>query len=451
MTEARDPAGRQEALVRGFVTRFGRRPEVLVRAPGRVNLIGEHTDYNGLPVLPMAIDRSILIAAAGRDDSEVEIANAAERFPPRRYRLEADLRPFGPGDWGNYHQAAARILLDAGERQGLRGGAFLVAGDIPSGAGLSSSSALVVGSALALLALNGRTMAPIELAERAAAAERSVGTESGGMDQAVCLLAKAGHALRIDFDPLRARPVAIPAGYDVVVCDSLVEAAKSGAARAAYNGRVIECRLACCAFECLLGASLPRPLARLGELVRLFPERAPADFVALIENALPARPLALGELAERLGLSPTRLVGAAGAALAPDALFSVVRRARHVLTEAARVEEAVAALEAGDWLALSALMDASHASCRDDYEISSPALEALLTAAKNAGAIGARLTGAGFGGCTINLVASEDTALFVKMMARTVYHGRPATHRREHCFPVLASGGATVAPVEGAT
>jgi galactokinase len=431
-----------------FRAHFGRPPQIVVRAPGRVNLIGEHTDYNGLPVLPMAIDRAVVIAAAARDDRHVRIANADPRFAPRAYELRLPVPSFDAGDWGNYHKAAAHGLLGGLGSDALRGGDFFIDSDVPPGAGLSSSSALVVGSALALLAISDRSVAPLALAELAAAAERFVGTQSGGMDQAVCLLAQAGHALRIDFDPLRPRSVAMPSGYTVVVCHSLVEAEKSGAARAAYNGRVAECRLACRVLERLLGASLPRPLAHLGELRRLFPDRSLADFAVILENALPPRPLRLGEIAELVGTPRAHLAAASGAgAGAGDGgrtTYELVRRARHVLSEAERVDQAEAALAAGDWMRLSALMDASHASCRDDYEVSSPALEALVAAAKASGAAGARLTGAGFGGCTVNLVPSADVPLFLTMIERAFYQPRAAPRGREHCFAVVPSAGATV-------
>jgi galactokinase len=439
------PADRVAALAERFTAHYGRRPQLVVRAPGRVNLIGEHTDYNGLPVLPMAIDRAVLVAAAARDDGRVQIANADRRFEPRSYHLQPAIRRYAAGDWGNYHKAAAHGLLSALGNEAVCGGDFLVDGDVPAGAGLSSSSALVVGSALAFVGLSGRSVPPLELAELTAAAERYVGTQSGGMDQAVCLLAQAGHALRIDFHPLRPRQVPVPAGYAIVVCHSLVDAEKSGAARAAYNHRVVECRLACHVLECLLRTSLPRPLAHFGELRRLFPERSLADFAAIIENALPPRPLSLAEIAELVGTPADHLVSALGAEAGPRVTYALVRRARHVLSEAERVDHAEAALAAGDWLALSALMDASHASCRDDYEVSGPELEELVAAAKASGAVGARLTGAGFGGCTVNLVPSADLSLFLAMIERAYYQRRPAPRgRRDHCFVATPSQGATV-------
>lgn len=435
---------RVDRVLQRFAAHFGRAPTVVVRAPARVNLIGEHTDYNGLPALPMAIERCVLVAAAARDDRRVRVANAEEQYAPRTYHLQAGIRRFAAGDWGNYHKAAAQGLLSSLGPDALRGGDFLVDSDVPPGAGLSSSSALVVGSALALLAVSERGLPPLQIAELTAAAERYVGTQSGGMDQAICLLAQAGHALRIDFDPLRTRAVAVPADPAVVVCHSLVEAEKSGGARAAYNHRVIECGLACRVLDRLLGASLPRPLAHLGELRRLFPDRSLAHFAALLENALPPRPLRLEEIAARIGTPCEQLAAAVGRGARPSATYAIVQRARHVLTEAERVDQAEAALTAGDWLGLSALLDASHASCRDDYAVSSPALEELIVAAKAAGAIGARLTGAGFGGCTINLVPRANTGLFQVMLERSFYQSRPTARRREHSFVATASAGASV-------
>ncbi|MBX3023496.1 galactokinase [bacterium] len=400
-------------LAQRFAARYGRPPTALVRAPGRVNLIGEHTDYNGLPVLPFAIDRAVRIAAAPRADRHVVLASSSARFPPRQYLLAPAIEPAPSGDWANYHRAAAQGLIDVLGPAALRGGDFLIDGDVPPGAGLSSSSALVVGSMLGLLAISGRDLPPAGLAELAARAERYVGTQSGGMDQAVCLLAQRGHALRIAFDPLRTRPVPIPAGAAFVVCHSLVEAEKAGAARDAYNQRVRECARACRIFDRLLGGGGP-PLATLGELRRRLPERPLRDWVARFARAEPA----------------------------PDPLL--LRRVRHVLTEAERVDAAAGALAAGEWEALGALMDASHASCRDDYEISCEALEALVAAARAAGALGARLTGAGFGGCTINLVPAGEAGGFVRRMRETFYRDRPAAAGGEPCFVVAPSAGASV-------
>ena len=183
----------------------GRKPTHIVEAPGRVNLVGEHTDYNGYPVLPMALRRAIRVALATRRDGHVVACSPVPGYGECTCGLGRSIPPASAGDWCNYLKAAAQgLITHYGDSVEWVGFDAVVVGDIPSGAGLSSSSALVVASALALLAANERSMAPAALADLLASAERYVGTAGGGMDQAVCLQAVEGHALKIDFFPLRA-------------------------------------------------------------------------------------------------------------------------------------------------------------------------------------------------------------------------------------------------------
>ncbi len=448
MTEAMGAAEERRiaALMAAFGHRIRRPPAFVVRAPGRVNLLGEHTDYNGLPVLPMAIDRNILIAGVPCAERVVRVRNSARKFGARRFELRADIPASKPGDWGNYVKAAAQGLVRHCGARLACGAELLVDGNIPAGAGLSSSSALVVASALALLAANQATMPYIELAELLPAAERYVGTLSGGMDQATSLLARPGHALRIDFFPLRTRVVPLPPGYTVVVCHSLVDAEKSNAARRAYNLRVIECRLACRLLERALGTGLPRSLHTLGDLVTLFPGRPLAEFVGHLSAEVPDRPLSLAEIGAAVGTSAERLRDECQVTRELGDGFMLLRRLRHVLTEADRVNEAEAALETGDVSTFGQLMDASHRSCRDDYEISCPELEELVHAAKQAGAVGARLTGAGFGGCTVNLVATDRVEAFRTRVNRVFYRPRLSAGRgtRDCSFVFTPAPGAEV-------
>lgn len=418
MLSATEP--RIAKLIESARVAFGRDPVFVVRAPGRVNLLGEHTDYNLLPVLPMAIERCVLIAGAPRDDNRVRLRNLG-RFPERHYDLTANIPPYEAGDWGNYAKAAAQGLGDYYGQPLPRGADLLVDGDIPSGAGLSSSSALVVANALALLAANDIHLPPETLAELLPQAERYVGTLSGGMDQAISLLAQEGHALRIDFSPLRCRAVPLPAGYAVVVADSLVRAEKSGGAKQAYNRRVIECRLACRVLDAVLGDALSAPLTALGELVRYLPQRSLSSFVDDLSRILPDAPLDLEDIAKvaRTSAGELRLACAIPDDISPP--FWILRRARHVLHEAERVDQAERALRDGDTVQFGALMDASHRSCRDDYEISCPELETLVRLAKEVGALGARLTGAGFGGCTVNLLATQDVGRFLASVDDALY------------------------------
>ncbi len=418
-----------DSLISAFVGSFGKPPAFIVRAPGRVNLLGEHTDYNGLPVLPMAIDRCVLMAGCARDDRRVSLVNANSAFGPRQYELSDHIAPYDGGDWGNYSKAAVQGLV----RYGLqgedgpridRGVDLVVDGNIPAGAGLSSSSALVVANALAILAANNAEVGFVELAELLPVAERYVGTLSGGMDQAVSLLAQEGKALRIDFFPLRTRPIAMPQGYSVLVCHSLVRAEKSGAAKRAYNLRVIECRLACRALDRILGAALPRGLRTLGDLAALFPERALSEFISDLAQIVPDRPLPLAAFAAAIGTDPEELRRACEIPREIGDRFCPVRRARHVLSEADRVNRAETLLDDGDVEGFARLMDGSHASCRDNYDISCPQLEELVARAKVAGAMGARLTGAGFGGCTVNLVDDKLVADFLEQIDRSFYSRR---------------------------
>ena len=206
-------------------------PGHLVRAPGRVNLIGEHIDYCGLSVLPMALRRSVRIAFHPRSDRETRLVNRDPGFAPSAFAMSENIPPGPAGDWGNYARAAAQAL--AQRFPDLRGVDALVESDLPIAAGLSSSSALVVAMALAIMHANGKTLALLELMDLLGRGERYVGTAGGGMDQAIILGARAGCASRIDFHPLRLTPTAVPADWQFIVAWSLVHAEMSGGARQA--------------------------------------------------------------------------------------------------------------------------------------------------------------------------------------------------------------------------
>lgn len=412
---------RRARLIAAFTDRFGQTPEFVVRAPGRVNLIGEHTDYNGLPVMPMAIDRDVLIAGRRRTDSVVHLDNRGP-FAERRFALDESIPPFGAGDWGNYAKAAAQGLRRHLGPALAQGADLLVDGNVPDAAGLSSSAALVVANALALLAANGIDLPFPELAELLPRAEQYVGTLGGGMDQTISLLGRAGHALRIDFRPLRHRPVPLPAGHVFVVAHSLVRADKSGGARRAYNQRVAECRLAAWALGRLLAPARSGEIVLLGDLPNVL-ERPPADLVREAD-LLPRAPLSIDAIASTFGVAVSALRDAVDVPADVDDRFVLRSRARHVLAEADRVDAAEAALQRGDVSAFGRLMNASHASCRDDYEISCDALEALVEKARAAGAIGARLTGAGFGGCIVALIDAARAGALIDGLDADFYRPR---------------------------
>ena len=397
-------------------------------APGRVNLIGEHTDYNGLPVLPIAIDRAIRIDFRVVGEAMVRLDSPVPRFAPFAFQLKRPIEAADQGDWSNYVRAAARGLLEHGVelRRGIEG---TVTGDVPIAAGLSSSSALVVASALALLQANGvgvesrmgvggasgvgpaaagraadedragKAISRLELAELMARAERFVGLQGGGMDQAACLHGVAGHALRIEFEPLRVTAVAVPEGWRWVVASSLVRAEKSAGAREAYNERARQCR------EALDGVGG----LTYRELV------ADRDLDGVIRRA------------DRV--------------LAP-VLF---KRFRHVVTEGRRVALAEVAMRNGDMGRFGELMVGSHESLRDDYEVSTADLDEMVGIALEAGAAGARLTGAGFGGCVVALCEESAVAAVKDALAGRFYAPRlGGPPGRDVMFTAKASGGAGV-------
>ena len=320
------------------------------------------------------------------------------RFDPFAFQLKRPIRAARQGDWSNYVRAAAQGLLVHGVRleRGIEG---TVTGDVPIASGLSSSSALVVGAALALLKATGATLPRLELAALMARAERFVGLEGGGMDQAACLHGMAGHALRIEFDPLRVSPVAVPEGWRWVVASSMVRAEKSGDAREAYNERARQCREA-------LGVVGTRSYRALD---------AADDTDGILRGA-------------RLALGPV--------------LF---RRFRHVVTEGRRVARAEVAMRDGDMQRFGDLMVRSHESLRDGYEVSTPELDAIVEVALAAGAAGARLTGAGFGGCAVALCDDTTVGPVMEALAARFYAPRlGGPPPGDVMFAAKPSGGARV-------
>jgi galactokinase len=392
-------------LRREFSARYGEAGSDawLVRAPGRVNLIGEHIDYNGLPVFPMAIQRRITLLCRPRSDHTIRITSLSPGFGERDFVISTSIPPGPTGDWGNYVKAAVQALAHG--HGTLRGFDAVLDSSIPVAAGLSSSSALVIAVALALLRMNGHEWKTVPLAEEMARAERYTGTHGGGMDQAICLGARAGTATRVDFLPLRLAARPIPPAWRFVVASSLERAEKSGPAQGRYNERTRECAVALAAVTMRLGLTGHgyRELLRSG--------------------------------------SRDQLLAAGDAVLAEP----VRRRFRHVVTEAHRVTDAEDALMAADLGRFGRLLSASHASLRDDYDVSIPALDQLVAIAEDAGAAGARLTGAGMGGCIVAVVPQERLGAVLGALGQRFYgpRGIANAENREY-FVAEPSGGASV-------
>ena len=350
------------AVLQAEVARhYGAPPELIVRAPGRVNLIGEHTDYNDGYVFPIAIDRSVLFAAAVRSDRTVRL-RALDFEAQTSFSLDnvvhAERRR-----WSNYQRGVAAVLGERGFH--LPGIDAAMSSDVPIGSGLSSSAAVEVATAVTWQTLAGFDLERSELALLCQRAENTfVGVNCGIMDQFISALGQQNAALLIDCRTLDYKPVPLPEGMAVVIMDTKKQ---RGLAGSAYNTRRAECE----------------------EGVRLLQAHLPG-IVALRDVSVPDFERYAGGLSDH-----------------------VRKRCRHVIGENQRAVDGVDALARGDALAFGKLMDASHISLRDDYEVSCAELDVMVEAAwRVPGVVGARMTGAGFGGCAVALVKADQAEAF---------------------------------------
>ena len=356
----------------------------LFRAPGRVNLIGEHTDYNDGFVMPAAIEFSTIAAVSPRTDSKVHVYS---KTLDKSFEFDLDdPAPKPVDDWSDYVAGTAYSLRDGGAK--LRGANLLIDSDVPLGSGLSSSAAIEVSTAYALLAIAGVAMEPIQIALACQRAENHfVGVRSGIMDQFASCFGALGHALMLDCRSLGHQKLPLPPNVSLVVCNTMV---KHELAAGEYNQRRADCEE---------GAK------------------------ALGIRAL--RDITVEEFADRGKVLPER----------------IFRRCRHVVTENARVEEAAQALRSHDCAVFGELMNESHASLDQDYEVTCPELNVMVELARQvSGVYGARMTGGGFGGCTINLVQTDAVERFHQMVAKG-YQER--TGLAPEIYVTAASQGAT--------
>jgi galactokinase len=383
-----DPHPSPAALAAGaFADRFGGGPERIARGPGRVNLIGEHTDYNDGLVLPLAIDAAVWIALRPRADRLVRAwsidFNEAAEFDLDTLSLKGS-----SASWIDYIKGVAWALGQSGcELHGWEGA---IAGDVPIGAGLSSSAALELATARAFADVSGFPWDPTGIARIAQRAENEwIGVHCGIMDQLISAAGRAGHALLIDCRSLETAAIPLPADRHVVVLDT---GTRRDLASSAYNERRRQCEMAAQAYG----------VRALRDLQPQDLETPPAGLPAVI-----------------------------------------LRRARHVVTENVRVMDMTAALPAGETERVGSLLRESHRSLRDDFEVSSSALDAMVECAERSGSLGARMTGAGFGGCAVALVDAAACSGFVE---RTLAAYAGATGFTGRGYVCAASDGASSAP-----
>ena len=344
---------------------FGAHARVF-RAPGRVNLIGEHTDYNDGFVMPAAIDRSVWAAVSPRSDKHLVVRSTNFTDSVEIDLDKEDSR--AARHWSDYVHGVAVMLRQAGHC--LRGANLLIRGDVPIGAGLSSSAAVEVATALALMGNSGVSVDRVELAKLCRRAENEfVGARVGIMDQFISCMAQAGHALCLDCRSLQHRALPVPRDVSLVICNTMVTHELAGNE---YNTRRAECE----------------------EGVRLLSRSLPG--IRALRDVTPE------QLQRHASELPT----------------TILKRCRHVVLENARVCDAAAALDRGDLAAFGRLMRESHQSLRADYEVSCAELDLMVALTeKQEGVYGARMTGGGFGGCTVSLVRSDATAEFQRAVS----------------------------------
>ena len=336
------------------------------RSPGRVNLIGEHTDYNDGFVMPVALGFSTWARVSPLDNRKLQIHS--ENFD-EEVEVNLDGEIVARGDWSDYAVGVAVVLERAGHR--LRGARIEIRGEVPIGSGLSSSAAVEVATACALVANSGLQVDKRELARLCRQAENEfVGARVGIMDQFISLFGEAQKALLLDCRSLEFRLLPLPDNVRLIICNTMV---KHALASSAYNERRAQC------------------------------ETGVKHLAQFLPHVTALRDVSVEQLEQySVGL--------------PEVVY---RRCRHVITENGRVLAAADALERSDLRAFGRLMGESHQSLRDDYEVSSEELDLMVELAQKVeGVYGARMTGGGFGGCTINLVAEEHAGVFQQTVAR---------------------------------
>ncbi|KAJ2866216.1 galactokinase [Coemansia aciculifera] len=449
---------RYQALTEAFIETYGAMPDFIARAPGRVNIIGEHIDYCGFPVFPMAIVPDCLIAVKAVDGSSVKLSNVNAKFAARQFAYQSgtivDIDQ-SVHDWVNYFKCGYRGALEAiANTSSPVGMQCLMDGSVPISVGLSSSSAFVCCAVMATMKANGKLLSQERVVETSVASERYIGTNGGGMDQTTSIMSQPQSAAFIEFSPmLRVTPVRFPnttPPIAFVIANTMVESDKAVTAPTNYNLRVVETRIGALMLAKHLNISEHSACANADPLTfktvmdEYFASSYPGDrdppvlkwtkrLTAILERAealFATHPqgFTLDECAEYLSISANNLMKLVHTDRFPVRTdrFKLLQRAQHAFSEALRVVKFRQVCESGDtsdecFVALGALMNQSQDSCRDLFECSCPELDEVCKLARKAGSFGSRLTGAGWGGCSVHLVRQDSCDNFIATLKQEYY------------------------------
>lgn len=442
-------------LSQDFEDRFSMKPSFFVKVPGRVNLIGEHIDYCGYAVCPMAIEQHIIIAVAPTHNDEFSAANTDPNYEGFTYtfkELNVSVKEGLPIKWDRYFRSGVKGALQSIPRTCTpKGFVALVDGDILPNAGLSSSSALVSAVLLSTMHVNKQPLPKYDLAVSSSVAEMFVGTLGGGMDQAIAFLGKQGSALLIEFNPLRGSQVTLPETAVFVIAHS--QTCHNKASTNDYNLRVVECRLA----ALMIANKRNMPLEQVKRLsdVQDFLKESLEEMASIVTADLHEEPYTMDEMSKNLGITKTQLIGRTlGLRYCSDdsQTFKLRQRALHVFQEAARVvefqrvNEDTTMTEEEKLRRLGDLMYKSHESLQKLYECSHPSVDALVEKAMSCGALGAKLTGAGWGGCIVAITTKDKVSEFVDKLKTEISRCeiKLTFQLKDLVFPTEPSQGAVI-------
>ncbi|KAI9484184.1 MAG: galactokinase [Benjaminiella poitrasii] len=436
---------RYKKILAEFEKVHGRKAEFVVRSPGRVNLIGEHIDYCGFGVLPMAIERDVIIVGATTDDdTKVRVANInSQKYPAREFDYEGKEKVVTIDstqlEWSNYFKCGYKGMLEKFRLDKPKGLFLMVDGTVPAGGGLSSSAAFVCASALAVVTANKLSISKTELTEIAIVAERNVGVNSGGMDQSASVLSEKDFALHVEFVPkLHTAPVPLPSTNPklaFIIANTLVTADKFVTAPRNYNLRVVETHMAALFLAKVLNLPSVDTLKEVYDLYykdsSLSQVERFSDLLAKAEQHYPndntnGNGYTLEEVSKMLDI-PVKELQARYMTRFPveTDYFRLVQRTKHVLSEASRVIEFHKACEnsQGDSTlnVLGDLMNASQESCDKLFMCSCPEINNVCEIARKNGSFGSRLSGAGWGGSTVHLTTEDNVPKLIDAIKNDFY------------------------------